>query len=141
SFYETRKTHLRGGGNRIVSFYLFIYRRVGLMPRSSLRRDLLPLDTPRRKQPNSMRTIMGCASLRISMIQSISSSETCLSGLQRVLNLSVSCGVLLLEPKMTVYRGLPSASASQHRGHGRTLRRSSWYPGRSRGGPSFRSEQ
>ena len=111
SFYETRKTHLRVGGNRIVSFYLFIYRRVGLMPRSSLRRILLSLDTPRRKHPNLMRTIMGCANLRISMIQSISSSETCLSGLQRVLNLSVSCGVTLTEPNLTVYRGPPSASA------------------------------
>ena len=137
SFYETRKTHMKVGGNRIVSFYLFIYRRVGLMPGSSLRSNLLSLDTPRRKHPNLMRTIMGCASLRISMIQSMSSSETCLSGLQRVLYLSVSCGVLLLEPKMTVYRGLPSASASQHPGHGRTPRRSSWYSGRPRGGPSF----
>jgi hypothetical protein len=96
SFYETRKTNLRVAGNRIVSFYLFIYRRAGLMPHSSLRRNLPSLDTRRRKHPNLMRTIMGCASLRMSMIQSISSSETCLGGLQRVLDLSVSCGVPLL---------------------------------------------
>jgi hypothetical protein len=112
SFYETRKTHLRVGGNRIVSFLsLSSTEEVGLMPRSSLRRNLLSLDTPRRKHPNLMRTIMGCASLRISMIQSISSSETCLSGLRRALNLRVGCGVLLLSPRMTVYREPPSAPA------------------------------
>jgi hypothetical protein len=113
SFYETRKTNLRVAGNRIVSFYLFHIQKSWIDATQLVEKESAILGYPQEKTSQLDADHHG-----VCKFKNVDDPKYILiRNMLRWLAASIRperelrC-FPLLSPKMTVYRGLPSASAS-----------------------------